>query len=53
MDMLGNKALTGQMDRSANPAMEADYDVSSLPRGIYILHLGSENFSDAVKLVLR
>ncbi|MEI6684099.1 MAG: choice-of-anchor L domain-containing protein [Bacteroidota bacterium] len=53
MDMLGNKVLTGQLDRQANPAMETDYDVSSLPRGIYILHLSSENFSDAVKLVLR
>ncbi|MDP1623730.1 MAG: choice-of-anchor L domain-containing protein [Bacteroidales bacterium] len=53
INMVGSKMLTGSLNRSDHPAMEKEFDVSSLPRGVYILRVRGQKFTGAVKLVLR
>ncbi|MEI7661136.1 MAG: choice-of-anchor L domain-containing protein [Bacteroidota bacterium] len=52
-NILGARVLSRTISRSENPSMEQEYDVASLPRGIYILQIRSEKFSGSVKLLIR
>ena len=53
LNMLGTKVMSGSLDRIGNQIMEKEYDITSLPSGIYILRVAGGKFSGAVKVVVN
>jgi len=53
LNMIGKEVLTGHIYRTENPAMEKEFDISTLAPGIYILLVTGEKFAGSVKLVIQ
>jgi hypothetical protein len=53
INLVGTTVMNGSLDRSTNPSMDKEFDISAIPPGLYILRVQSEKFAGSVKLIVQ